>query len=216
MGSSTELLCGSSVHLRFDEKNKDGVPIVLTASAIEFSDFNLDPWMAFSAGFPLDVFPKFLLRRVLYPQVGENEDRTAKFVPYGLRKVETLLVQEFGKANVATVHPSRLHEFVGPQTRLVGISTMDPLGLGFVSRTYTDILALHGKPATQMEFEALLSNTAFTKNKPRILVGGAGAWQLLDSKLRRALGIDTVILGQAEHSIVDIFRKGVNGRARSY
>lgn len=80
-----------------------------------------------------------------------------------------------------------------------------------MSRTYTDILAIHGKPATRMEFENLLSNSTFKKNRPRILVGGVGAWQLLNPKLRCALGIDTLILGQAEHSIVDVFRKAVNG-----
>jgi len=201
------------IRFRFNGKKKgdDGVPIVLTASTIEMSDFNLNPFVAFSGGFPLGIVPKFVLRKTLYPPVPENMDKTAKFAPYGLRKVEALLIEEFGEENVVTVHPFHLDKFVGSQTRIVGISTMDPLGLGFVSRTYTSILGLHGKPATLMEFEALLSNRTLKKNRPKILVGGAGAWQLLNPELRTDLGIDTIILGQAERSVVNVIRKAMNG-----
>jgi radical SAM superfamily enzyme YgiQ (UPF0313 family) len=189
----------------------DGVLIVLTASAIEMSDFNLNPFVAFSGGFPLRMVPKYVLRKMVYPPVQEHGDKTAKFAPYGLRKVEALLVEEFGEENVVTVHPRCLNNFVGSQTKVVGISTMDPLGLGFVSRTYTNILGFRGKPATLMEFESLLSNSALRKNKPTILVGGAGGWQLLGSRSRIDLGIDTLVLGQAERSVVSVFRRAVNG-----
>jgi hypothetical protein len=99
------------------------------------------------------------LRKKLYPNSHVNEDGTAKFAPYGLRKVETVLEEEFGEKNIATVHPKNLHKFIGPKTKVVGISTMDPLGLGFVSRTYTSILGLNGKPTNLAEFQDLLSNS---------------------------------------------------------
>jgi radical SAM superfamily enzyme YgiQ (UPF0313 family) len=191
-------------------RKNGGVRIVLTASRIEMSDFNLNPFMAFSGGFPL-VIPKYILRKKLYPKSHYNENRTAKFAPYGLRKVETLLIEEFGEENVVTVHAQDLHEFVGPETKAVGISTMDPLGIGFVSRTYTGILGLHGKPATRVEFESLLSNSVFKEHKPRIIVGGSGAWQIPRADLQDKLGIDTILIGQAEHSIVEIFRKALDG-----
>jgi len=186
-------------------------PIVLTASAIEMSDFNLDPFVAFSGGFPLGVIPKSVLRKSIYPQVPENEDKTVKFAPYGLRKVEALLIEEFGEKNVATVHPLHLSRFIGAKTKVVGISTMDPLGLGFVSKTYSSILGLRGRPATLMEFEALLSNRTLRQNSAKIIVGGSGAWQLLNPKVRTKFGINTVILGQAERSIVNVFKKALTG-----
>ena len=189
-----------------------GVRIVLTASRIEMSDFNLNPFLAFSGGFPL-VIPKCILRKKLYPKSHYNENGTAKFAPYGLRKVETLLIEEFGEENVVTVHAHDLHEFVGPETKVVGISTMDPLGIGFVSRTYTGILGLHGKPATRVEFESLLSNSVFKEHKPRVIVGGSGAWQIPRADLQDKLGIDTILIGQAERSIVEIFRKALDGEA---
>ena len=184
----------------------DGIMIVLTASDIEMSDFNLNPFIAFAGG-----FPKFLVQKKLYPPLPSNLDGTAKFAPYGLRKVESLLIEEFGEENVVTVHPSNIHHFIGSKTKIVAISTMDPLGIGFVSRTYTGILGLNGKPATLVEFENLLSNPVLRRYKTKIIVGGSGAWQISTANMQDKLGIDTILIGQAEHSIIQIFRKAVNG-----
>ena len=73
-----------------------GVPIVLTGSATDMSDFNLNPFMAFTGGFPTAIVPRFLLRKYLYPRVSTNENHSAKFAPYGLRKIEAALIKEFG------------------------------------------------------------------------------------------------------------------------
>ena len=201
------------VHVRPNNRTpkNGGIPIVLTASAIEMSDFNLSPFIAFSGGFPLGIFPKFLLRKKLYPKTPSNGDKTAKFAPYGLRKVEALLMEEFGEENVVTTHPNNLHEFIGPKTKVIGISTMDPLGIGFVSRTYTSILGLNGKPTTLIEFESLLSNPTLKKKyRPKIIVGGSGAWQISSVSMQDELGIDMILIGQAEHSVVEIFRRAMN------
>jgi len=183
----------------------DGVPIVLTASMIEMSDFNLNPFIAFSGG-----FPKFLVRKKLYPPVPFNPDGTAKFAPYGLRKAETLLIEEFGEEDVVTVYPTNLHRFIGPKTKIIGISTMDPLGIGFVSRTYTSIFGINGKPATLVEFENLLSHLSLRKSRAKIIVGGSGAWQISSANMQDKLGIDTILIGQAEHSLIQIVRKALN------
>jgi len=151
------------------------------------------------------------VQKRLYPLLPSNLDGTAKFAPYGLRKVESLLIEEFGEENVATVHPNNLHRFIGPKTKIVAISTMDPLGTGFVSRTYTSVLGLNGKPTTLVEFENLLSNPVLRKNGAKIVVGGAGAWQIPNANMQDKLGIDTVLIGQAEHSIIQIFRRMLDG-----
>ena len=168
-----------------------GVPIVLTASAVEMSDFRLNPFKAFLGGFPLPL-PPFLLRKLLYPPIPDNPDGTARFAPYGLRKVEALLMEEFGEENVATVYPSQLGRFVGPDTKVVGISTMDPLGIGFVSRTYTSIMGLTGRPITRIEFEKLLSHPALRAYGPKVVVGGSGAWQIVKAGLQEALGLSLI------------------------
>lgn len=188
-----------------------GVPIVLTASEMEMSDFKLNLVVSFTGSFPLRYMPQRFLKRILYPSNPLNEDGTARFAPYGLRKVEALLVKEFGRKNVVVAHPRSLQMFVGPDTRVVGISTMDPLGDAFVSRTYTSILGLGGKSLNRMEFEKLVCHPSLKKYKPRVIVGGAGAWQILDMQMQDSLGIDTIVLGQAERTVAEIFRKALSG-----
>ena len=87
-----------------------GVKVVLTASATEMSDYYNNPFVAFVAGFAKGPVPLWLLRKVVYPPVERNCDRRAKYAPYGLRKVEALLLENgFSEADVAVVHPGDLN-----------------------------------------------------------------------------------------------------------
>jgi len=106
------------VHTKADDvmPKNDGVMIVLTASDIEMSDFDLNPFIAFAGG-----FPKVLVQKKLYPDLPFNSDNTVKYAPYGLRKVESLLIEEFGEENVVTAHPNNLHHFIEKKTKIVAI-----------------------------------------------------------------------------------------------
>jgi len=46
-----------------NKENGNGVQIVLTSSHIEMSDFNLNPFIAFTGGFPSKVIPADILRK---------------------------------------------------------------------------------------------------------------------------------------------------------
>jgi len=188
----------------------DGTPIVLTASPVEMSDYDLDPFVAFGAGLPLGFIPTALRRKFIYRPVMANAEGTSAFAPYGLRKIGALLAREFGQENVVTVHPSRLEQFVGKKTKIIGVSSMDPKGLGFVSRTLSGIMGLRGKPTTVIEFEALQARLGSLKSKAKILVGGAGAWQLLPPAVDVHSGIDTLVLGESERGIVEVFQRAFN------
>ncbi|MCX8173813.1 MAG: B12-binding domain-containing radical SAM protein [Thermoplasmata archaeon] len=188
-----------------------GKKIVLTASAIEMSDFNLNAFIAFTGGFPSKIVPRDMLRKYWYPPTPFNPDGTAKFAPYGLRKVESLLIEEFGEENVVTVYPTMLEHFVGENTRVVGITSMDPLGIGFVSRTYTGLVAVSGKSMSAAEFEDLLANPVFSKYRVKKILGGSGAWQVHKAGLQEKMGLDTIVMGEAEAEVVALFRKAVNG-----
>ncbi len=70
-----------------------GTKIVLTASATEMSDFLNNPFIAFVAGFGKGPIPLGFVRKTLYPPVERKIDGRAGFAPYGLRKVEAMLLQ---------------------------------------------------------------------------------------------------------------------------
>jgi len=188
-----------------------GSEIVLTASAAEMSDFKKSPFIAFTGGFPNGFLPSFFLRKYWYPPVESDRNGIAKYAPYGLRKIEASLIENgFDESDVAVVHPNNLDRFVGPKTRAVGISTMDPLGMGFVSSTYSSLIGI-GEPINAMEYRKLMQRKCLRKYKPKIIVGGAGSWQLERLELTEAFGVDCVIIGEGEEVAPEIFSKAVKG-----
>jgi len=188
-----------------------GVKVVLTASATEMSEFYNNPFVAFVAGFPKGPVPLWFLRKTIYPPVQRNSDGRAKYAPYGLRKAEALLLENgFDKSEVIVAHPFDLDSFVGPDTKVVGISTMDPTGMGFVSKTYSSLVG-GGEPMNAIEFREVVTHQSVRKYKPKIVVGGFGAWQLERKGVAESYGIDCVVIGEAETVVSEIFRKAVNG-----
>ncbi|MCW4018955.1 MAG: B12-binding domain-containing radical SAM protein [Candidatus Bathyarchaeota archaeon] len=201
----------ASLDFRKDNLDKPGAKIILTASAIEMSDFYNSQFFAFMGGFSKGPIPAWLPRKHLYPPVESKSDGTAKYAPYGLRKVETVLLEHgFDESDVAVVQPHQLDSFVGSGTKVVGISTMDPLGMGYVSKTYSSLIG-GGEPMNAIEFRALMRHPSFRRHKPTMIVGGAGAWQLERKHTMRSYGIDCVVLGESETIVADLFTKAVKG-----
>jgi len=191
-------------------QQSQGVPIVLTGSATDMSDFKLSPFRAFTGGFPTAIIPRFLLRKYWYPRVPTNGDGTAKYAPYGLRKIEAVLIREFGEQTVAVAHPYNLEKFVGPETKVIGVSSMEPAGTGFVSRTYTSLVGFGGEPVAAAEFRDLITKPILRKWGAKIVLGGSGAWQIHNSKLQKKYGIDCIVMGEGEKTATEIFRKALN------
>ena len=185
-------------------KEVAGYQIVLTASCAEISQYGGDPFKAFMC-----TFPELLSRRALNGYLMENDAASgpARFAPYGLRKVEAILAKEFGEENVVVSHPDSLDRFVGKNTRLVCISTMDPSGLAYVSKTYNSLIGFGGESLNAAEFRNLLTDAAIQKHRPRIMVGGAGVWQIRDAGLQEELGVDVLFHGECEEDLAPVVRK---------
>ncbi len=188
-------------------ENGDGYQIVLTSSRSEISQYGGDPFRAF-----ICTFPELLSRRALEGYLGPEAgpDGENRFASYGLRKVETLLVHRFGRENVAVCHPDLLDQFVGKKTKLVGITTMDPIGLAYVSTTYNSLIGFGGESLNAAEFKDLLRSESLLKNRPKILVGGAGVWQIKEAGLQQELGIDALFQGEGEEDAVPVVEKLLN------
>ncbi len=166
--------------------------------------------MAFSAGFGKGPIPLGYVRKNLYPPVEQMPDGRAKYAPYGLRKVEAMLLENgFSTKEVISVHPKDLEDFVGPETKVIGISSMDPTGMGYVSKTYSSVIG-GGEPINAIEFQKLVMHPSIKKYKPKIIVGGFGSWQLVRKGMTETYGVNCVITGGKPDVIVDIFKKAVN------
>jgi len=194
--------------VQFDSR---GVRIVLSAPRGEMSSYSGDPFAAFIAVFPEKVIPRPLLRPEWF-NPRDNPDGSAKFVPYGLRKIETLLLEAgFPPEDVVCCHPDNLERFVGPNTKIVGITSMDPMGLAYVSVTYSSMIAVPGETADAVEFRRVMENPVFQKYDPIVVVGGAGAWQVRHAGMVEEWGIDVLVHGEGELTVVDLFRRLLAG-----
>ncbi|MFX0079291.1 MAG: B12-binding domain-containing radical SAM protein [Candidatus Hermodarchaeota archaeon] len=189
----------------------DGKQVVLTASVAEMAGWDADPFMAFAGGFPGRLFPKTLLRRMYKPDP-PNSDHSAPFAPYGLRKIEAKLLESgFDEEDVITVHPRQLKHVMGPKTKVVGVSSMDPLGMAYVSLTYTSLTGLGSVAATGLEFRRLMQDSALKKYRTPRILGGAGSWQLQNPKLREEFGFDCIVMGESERTAPKLFEKAIRG-----
>ena len=187
-----------------------GVKIVLTSPRSEISRYSGDPFSAFMAVFPEKVIPRAILNPKWFnPE--NNTDGSAKFMPYGLRKVETLLLREFPREDIVCCHPDNLERFVGPNTKIVGISSMDPMGLAYVSVTYNSMIAVPGDSVDAGQFKALIDDKALKKHDPFIVLGGPGAWQVRHAGMVEEYGIDLLMHGEVELNVADTFKKILAG-----
>jgi radical SAM superfamily enzyme YgiQ (UPF0313 family) len=187
-----------------------GVPIVLTASRAEISNYHYDPFVAFVCTFPHRLIPYRLKKKWFAPE--DNPDGSSKFAPYGLRKVESMLASEFGRENVVVAHYDNLHKFIGPATKIVGISTMDPMGLAYVSTTYNSILGFGGEAVNSFEFKRLIEHPSIQKYKPKILVGGSGVWQISEAGYQDKFGIDVLMQGESEADLIPTVKKMLSNK----
>jgi radical SAM superfamily enzyme YgiQ (UPF0313 family) len=142
-----------------------------------------------------------MMKRLLSPKLPVDAAGRAKVAPLGLRRIEAALIAAgtCDAADVAVTTPEALDRVIGPETRVVGVSSSDPLGRG-MSNTTTAVFC-GGELYTRRWTRELLGRIAEAKNRFgfKVLFGGAGAWQLsADDEQRRGLGIDTVFEGYFE------------------
>ncbi len=189
-----------------------GTTIVLTSDLPTMSDFGGDPFIAFLSTFPHRIV-RPILKKYFKPQL--DEEGRPKFVSYGLRRIESILSREFGEENVVVAHPETLDRFVGSETRLIGISSHDPLGFAYVSRTYNSLLGFGGDSVNYFYFRQLMRHPVIrnrNKERTKVMVGGPGVWQIKEMNLQHELGIDILVHGDAEHDLTNLVHDVLDGK----
>ncbi len=128
--------------------------------------------------------------------------------PLALRKLEAALLREHREEDVVVAHEKHLEAFIDDDTEVIGVYTMDPFGLGPLTVSYSVLFGSAAKPYVRVEFDALMSrlNSARRGKKAKIVVGGAGVWELtiLPDEMDR-LGIDYAYQGEADDIINELF-----------
>lgn len=193
---------------------KTGYKVVLTADRTLMSEYSGNIFFGFSTSAPRGYVPDWFFYHFICPSVPvHNENGEVLHAPVGLRKIEAqLLKYGFRRDEVIIAHPDYLDKVIGASTKVVSITTFDPLGHGPVTSTFSTLFG--GEPAYNAHnFSALLKMPAVKKGEHKIIVGGPGAWQLTNEIVQRVFfGIDTVVLGEAENVIGPLFRDAIAGK----
>ena len=149
-------------------------------------------------------------------KVEHNPDGTASYMPAGTRLVEKSLLREFPADDMAVCYPDDLDKFLGPRTRVVGVSTHNPLGVTFAAGVYTSMFGSSKEPINshyaKLMFAKIKANP-FRQNF-KVIVGGSGGWQITQTGSFEALSVDCVVEGRSESAdVLSLFHKAVQGEA---
>jgi radical SAM superfamily enzyme YgiQ (UPF0313 family) len=184
--------------------------IVLTASSSEASEWRHSIWQQMlSATIPAKYGHKFINPDALITE--SWPDGRAKYVPNGLRMVETLLLREYSETDVVVSYVENLDKFVGPETKLVAIHAHNPLGISYATDVYSKLAGENLMPVNAAEFLKIVSHPVITKYRPKIVVGGPGAWQLERANRLDEFKIDYLIDGEIERVFSELFRRIMSG-----
>lgn len=194
--------------------NHKGFKIVLTGDESLISDYH-HTYLGFASGLPMDVLPPWL-GDILFP-VKSGPGGRVYTSQYGLCKIEaSLLDAGFSRDEVAIVDPKKLDIAVGPNTKVVGVGVLDPLGVNYGTLVLRILLKLMGYETKLQSYMSwatmkILRHPSIIKYRPKVIVGGQGVWELIDSGLQEVLGIDCIVEGEGEGVAPELFIKAVRG-----
>ena len=191
-----------------------GKLIVLTApltESIDHAGYFIQMAMA-----SLPTWMEFVLNSK-YPswrQVQRHDDGSARYMPAGTRLVEASLERVFPRHDMVACYPDDDDSYIGPRTRVVAVSTHNPLGVTFAAGVYTSIFGSSREPINSHYAKALFARLKASPHRSnfRVIVGGSGGWQITQTNSFDALGVDCVVEGRSEApEVLDLFRKALRG-----
>ena len=192
----------------------DGRLIVLTAPLTETIDH-----AGYFIQMALASLPKRLERVInqKYPHwrdVERNEDGSARYMPAGVRLVEASLLRHFPAEDVVCCHAEDLPKFIGPRTRVIGVSTHNPLGVTFAAGVYASIFGSSKEPINShysRELFQILKHSPY-RSAFKVIVGGSGGWQISQTEGFEDLSVDCVVEGRSESAdALELFRRAIRG-----
>lgn len=186
-----------------------GHRVVLTADRTLMSSYGGSQFIGFAACFPR-VLPKWLYARLFCP-VDRGFGGAAPAAPAGLRRIEgALLAAGVPREEIVVAYPDRLARVIDEDTRVIGVSTSDPLGCGPASSTFSSLL--RKETYTRYFFRQLMRDPSLRRSGARVIVGGPGAWQLWNDRDRRELGVDCLVEGEGDIVAPGLFLDALEGR----
>ncbi len=181
---------------------------VLVSDTTLSHDYRNFPLLDFLPSAPTSGLPNRVYK-YLKGRPPPQENGRAKFAPYALRKVEASLLREYSSDEIVVAHEDHIEEFVDADTELIGVTTMDPLGLAPLTMSYSVFFQTDAPAYVHEEFNALMRkiNRIRAGKKAKLVVGGPGVWELtIRPEELDTLNIDYAFQGETDDIICDLFR----------
>ena len=181
-----------------------GKRIVLTADRSLMTNYRGNFLYGFIACGPYELLPEFVFDKIFCPSVEtEPSSGGVKVAQCGLRRIESALLKEYRRDEILLAHPEMLDRCIGPETKVVGINVMDPLGMAPVTTTMSPEKLSY----VAMKFKKMCASIIQLKKKYnfKVVVGGNGSWELAKPDRMKIHGIDTVVIGEADELALDLF-----------
>lgn len=183
-----------------------GKRIVLTSDPTMMSSYHGGVLLGFSATMPKAVMPDLVFRWLFCPPLAAAPDGSALLAPCGMRKVEAALLEAgFDRSEVMVAHPDHLEKAIGSGTEIVGITHDDPLGK--IALLEIEQMIGRGPPHNRSKFLALVNHPLIKEHRPKLVVGGNGAWELVGEDVP----VDHIYLGEGEGDFPQICRSIMRG-----
>jgi hypothetical protein len=142
-------------------------------------------------------------------------DGQARYVPHGLRIIESILLGRFTPKDIAVCYPDQMDQFIGDQTRVVGIHAHNPLGITFATDIYPTFYGREVEPINAAQFRRMIEHPTLRKHRGylKVIVGGPGAWQIEKKNLQDPWQINCLVHGEGEDVAMQLFEAALRGEA---
>jgi radical SAM superfamily enzyme YgiQ (UPF0313 family) len=180
---------------------------VLVSDTTLSHDYKNFPLLDFLPSAPTEFLPNFIYKYLKGKPPPDINGR-ASLATYPLRKLEASLLQRHTSDEVVVAHEDHVEDFIDDDTELIGVTTMDPLGIAPLTMSYSLFFGTSGMSYVHKEFIALMERVSRARKgkKAKLVVGGPGVWELtVRPEEMDKLHIDYAFQGESEDIINELF-----------
>lgn len=184
--------------------------IVITTDRTMMSNHHGKEFLGFVATGPPIGMPESLWLYLAAPPMRVDKLGRPREAPYGMRKIEAVLVER--GYNAAVVDPAHISKHLDT-LKVLMVSHHDYFAYGPPSSEWWSLTGI--EPVNRRSFIKLMRSPAVRKAKEKgvkIIAGGPAAWQwFYELDLWEEFGVDTVVEGEGERVVVELVEKALNG-----
>ncbi len=171
------------------------------------------PLLDFLPCAPVSKVPGPIFQFLKGPPYPMRPDGQPVHTTYAVRKMEASLLRKNRREDVYVAQNESIESAIKDDTEVIGVSTMDPLGLGPTTMSYYVLFGGDPYAWVRREWETLIAkiNVARKGKKAKLLIGGPGVLEFY--QMREELdkeGIDYAFSGEADDLFPELFEQVSN------